>query len=293
MHEPVMVNEAIEKLSLKKGDIIFDGTCGAGGHDEAILKRILPGGRVIAVDKDRTAIEAAKQKLAGFKDNITFVHSDFRKLDTIIADNAQRLVNGAIFDLGVSSGHLDESKRGFSFRREGPLDMRMNQDQDLSACDVVNRLRRSDLEYIISHFGEERHAKLIARSIERAREKEPITTTGKLEEIIYKAVGRYYKGQKLHPAARTFQALRIYVNDELGALEKALDKLDKCIERGGRVCFISFHSLEDRIVKRAFKDLQRQGSFKIITKKPLRPQPEERKKNPRSRSAKLRVAERI
>lgn len=293
MHTPVMRKEVLTYLKLEKGDRVFDGTCGGGGHDSEILKRIMPGGNIIAVDKDPKAIERAKKNLSSFEDNVTFVNADFREIDKIIQDCQDRPVNAVLVDLGVSSEQIDGIERGFSFRRNGPLDMRMYPQQKLSAWDVVNRIKESDLRYIIAEFGEERHAKIISRAISRAREKKKINTTFELKDIICRTAGRYYWNQKLHPAARTFQGIRIYVNDELAALEELLEKLPDCLVPGGRACFISFHSLEDRRVKLAFKDLQKREKFNIITKKPVRPGASEKKDNPRSRSAKMRVAERM
>ncbi len=293
MHTPVMRKEVLTYLRLEKGDSVFDGTCGGGGHDSEILKRIMPGGNIIAVDKDPNAIRRARKNLSSFKDNMTFVNADFREIDNIIRSCQDRPVNAVLVDLGVSSDQIDGEERGFSFRRNGPLDMRMDPEQKLSAWDVVNRIKERDLCYIISEFGEERHAKIISRAIAKAREKKKINTTFELKDIICRTVGRYYLKQKLHPAARTFQGIRIYVNDELAALEEVLEKLPDCLLPGGRACFISFHSLEDRRVKLAFKEFQKRKKFNIITKKPVRPEATEMKENPRSRSAKMRVAERI
>jgi 16S rRNA (cytosine1402-N4)-methyltransferase len=270
---------------------VLDATVGGGGHADEILKRIIPGGKLIAVDKDPAAVERTKKLFEGLGEFITFINKDFRDIDGIMGSLGISEIDGALFDLGMSSFQVDEEGRGFSFLKDGPLDMRFDPRWGYSAKDVVNGASREELAGIIKSCGEERHARLVARAICDARRKKRIETTAELADIIRKAVGGKYRGQKLHPAARTFQALRIYVNDELGALQDALGGTIKHLRPGGRVCVISFHSLEDRIVKNFFRDAAKRGELDIITKKVIRPAREEIRANPRARSAKLRAAE--
>jgi len=270
---------------------VLDATVGGGGHADEILKRIIPGGKLIAVDKDPEAIERTRRLFEGLSEFITFINRDFRDITEIIASLGIDGIDGALFDLGMSSFQVDEEGRGFSFLKDGPLDMRFDPRGGTSARNVVNGAHQEELAGIIRSYGEERHALLIARAICAARRDKRIDTTAELAEIIRKAVGGRYRGQRLHPAARTFQALRIHVNDELGALKEALEGTVKYLRPGGRICVISFHSLEDRIAKNFFRDAAKQGGIDIITKRVLRPTREEVRENPRARSAKLRVAE--
>jgi len=289
----VLLKEIIEYLNPGDGDVVFDATVGGGGHAEEILKRIVPGGKLIASDRDPEAIERARQRLGAFNEVATFVNEDFRNVEEILGRAGVDGIDGAVFDLGISSFQIDEGRKGFSFLREGPLDMRFDPRQALSAKDVVNKFGAEELSDIISKYGEERYAKLLARAICSARKQKKIGTTTELVDIIKKAVGRKYARQRIHPAARTFQAIRIYVNDEINALEKTIKKTITYLRPEGRICVISFHSLEDRIVKNVFRDLARSGEVKLITKRPISPTWEEVKDNPRSRSAKLRVAEKL
>ncbi|MFH1846499.1 MAG: 16S rRNA (cytosine(1402)-N(4))-methyltransferase RsmH [Candidatus Omnitrophota bacterium] len=291
MHISVLLNEVIEFLSLKDGDIIFDGTLGGGGHAEEILKRISPNGRLIGVDKDSAAIERVKKKLSKFKENLILENDDFRNVDEILKKIGIKSINGAIFDLGMSSYQVDDKERGFSFLHDGPLDMRFDREQKMSARYIVNTFSKSELTDIIRTFGEERYSGQIAGAICAARQKKAINTTSELAGVIKRSVGGKYRKQRINPAARTFQALRIYVNDELGSLEAVIGKTVQCLAPGAKICLISFHSLEDRIVKRAFRALAKEGLLTIITKKPLISGRDEIKDNPRARSAKLRVAE--
>jgi len=292
MHFPVLLEEVISCLQPEAGDVILDATAGGGGHAKAILGKILPGGTLVAVDRDAEAVERVRGQLESFRDHVTLVNEDFRNIDKILDSLDIDLIDGALFDIGMSSFQVDDAERGFSFRKDGPLDMRFDTGTGPTAADIVNTASLEELADIIKKYGEERHAKRVAQAIVAAREKERIETTGTLADVVAKAVGRKYRGVKLHPAARTFQALRICVNDELEALEEALDRTAELVKPGGRICVISFHSLEDRIVKRAFKALASDGPFIMVTKKPVRPGNEEMRDNPRSRSAKLRVIER-
>ncbi len=293
MHLPVLLHEVIDHLDLEDGDVILDATLGGGGHAVEILKKIVPTGTLIAVEKDPEAIEISKKRLKDFAKNIIYVNDDFRNIDKILKKvNIEKLA-GAVFDLGVSSFQLDEGRKGFSFLRDGPLDMRFNAGRGLSARDIVNSFKREELASIIKEYGEERYARRVAEAICKAREEKAITTTGELADIIVKAVGNKYRSQKLHPAVRTFQAIRIFVNDELTSIEEAAGKTIDHLMAGARICVISFHSLEDRIVKNAFRREAVSGRVRLLRKKPITPSREELEHNARSRSAKLRVAERL
>ena len=291
MHIPVLLNEVIEYLELKPGMIVVDATAGGGGHSKAILEQIIPGGRLIAIDRDQDAVERVKQELCDYLPNIEVVNGNFSDIDNILRDLGIERINGALFDLGVSSFQIDIAARGFSFLEDGPLDMRFNKEQQLTAYEVVNTFSREELSGIIKDFGEERHAKMAATAIVNARKNKRIQTTLELAEIVKKTLGRKYYKQKLHPAVRTFQGIRIYVNDELSAVKTALEKTINCLDIGGKVCVISFHSLEDRIVKNVFRDNGREGILKILTKKPICATRDEVRNNYRARSAKLRVSE--
>ncbi len=288
-----MLKEVMEYLLPEAGDIILDATLGGGGHSQSILKKITPGGKLIALDMDPDAIERGVELLEDFKDSVVYVNNNFRNVDKILGANNIKRIDGAVFDLGVSSFQIDLAEKGFSFLREGPLDMRFDPEQDLSAKDVVNTFSSEELVDIIREYGEERHAKLVARAICAARKAKKIETTGELTEIVQRAVGSKYRSQKIHAACRTFQGLRIYVNDELAALEEALNKTIELLSPTARICVIAFHSLEDRIVKNIFRMRAKNGDLNLIVKKPLRPGIEEVQANSRSRSAKFRVAERI
>lgn len=288
-----MLREAVSSLNLRPGLVVLDATVGGGGHASEILKNILPGGRLIALDADKAAIEIAEKTLGGYRESIQLINENFRNLDRALAKENIKSLSAILFDLGISSYQIDGNGRGFSIKENSRLDMRMDQNLVLTAYDIVNRYRERDLSDIIRNFGEEHFSGRIARSIAEARSRKPIETTRDLAEIIHRAVGFRYKKSRIDPATRTFQALRIAVNDELGALEEGLKKAISWLDAGGRICVISFHSLEDRIVKNLFRGYQKLGVLKVITKKPLRPSGEETVMNPRSRSARLRVAERV
>ncbi|MBD3426220.1 MAG: 16S rRNA (cytosine(1402)-N(4))-methyltransferase RsmH [Candidatus Omnitrophica bacterium] len=290
MHLPVLVREVIGNLSPEPGDVIFDGTLGGGGHAREIIKRIAPGGRLIGVDRDPEAVDRIIQI---FGDRGIFVNDDFRNVDRILTEVGVEKIDGAVFDLGLSSYQIDDQRRGFSFLKDGPLDMRFDKRQSLSAEKVVNEFGKEELAEIISKYGEERHARIVARAICSERRKKRISTTGDLVDVIRRAVGRKYTRQRIHPAARTFQAIRIFVNEELVSVEEGVGKTLTFLSPGARICVISFHSLEDRIVKNIFRDSARAGELRRVNKKPIRPGREEVAANPRSRSAKLRVAEKI
>jgi 16S rRNA (cytosine1402-N4)-methyltransferase len=281
-HIPVMLNECLETLNLKLGHWYIDGTFGAGGHTKALLER---GVNVLAIDQDINVLHTVNDFKAMYGERFKFAKGNFRHLDAHAREAGLESVSGILLDIGVSSMQIDNAERGFAFRQDGPLDMRMS-DEGESAADVVNSLGQDELAAIIYKYGEERHSRRIARAIVEHREKQKITTTTELVEIIQRAYPGGYRQD--HPARRTFQALRIYVNDELGALEDALKSSEKILADGGRLVVLSYHSLEDRIVKHALKESQR---LQAIIKRPLTATEREISENPRARSAKLRVAE--
>lgn len=287
-HIPVMREEVLEALELKSSGIYVDATLGLGGHAVGILQRT-EGCTLIGIDRDESAIRIAKERLKGYQ-KVYFVKEKFSNLKEVVNKLGYEKVDGIILDAGVSTLHLKAEDRGFSFMTDGPLDMRMDQSSDLTAEEVVNNYKEKDLADVIYQYGDERYSRRIAKSIVYNRRKKRITTCKELEEIVYKAVGR--RG-KIHPATRTFQAIRIEVNSELDELSKAVDSGAELLEKQGRFCVLSYHSLEDRIVKNAFRKLAKEGLFRIITKKPMVPERAEQKLNPSSRSAKLRVAEKI
>lgn len=287
-----MLEEVIGYLNLKKGDIVVDATAGGGGHAMEILKRISPGGRLIGIDADRSALAIAAENLKDFKGSFKLINDNFRNLDIVLSGEGIDRLDAALFDIGISSYQLEEGSKGFSIQENGPLDMRMDERLTTTAYDIVNKYKEEELSGIIERFGEERFHKRIARFIVEARSKETIKTTHELAQIVRRAAG--FRGKtRIDPATRTFQAIRIAVNDELGALEDGLKRAVALLEPGGRIAVISFHSLEDRIVKNMFKGYAGLGLVKILTKKPVVPGMQEIASNPRSRSAKLRVAERI
>lgn len=305
-HIPVLLNEVIAYLNLQQDGTYVDCTLGGGGHTEKIIEKILPGGRVIGIDQDPNALAAAGKRLSPYEANIIYVHSNFYRLKDVIAELGIEEIDGVLFDLGVSSHQLDEGDRGFSYKQDAPLDMRMNPADSVTAEKLVNELDEHQLTTIIKDYGEERWAKRIAQFIVTYRKEQPIHTTGDLVEIIKKAIPAGARRDGPHPAKRTFQALRIAVNDELNRFAQALRDAVEILKPGGRVCVISFHSLEDRITKEVFKELARscmcppelpvcrcnkQKMVDIITGKPVLPGAEELAQNPRARSAKLRVAQ--
>jgi 16S rRNA (cytosine1402-N4)-methyltransferase len=286
-----MLQEVLRSLNLKPGDTVVDATLGGGGHAREILKAISPGGRLIGIDADETALEKAAESLKGFDGSFTLIRGNFREVEAIMSREGTAHVDGALFDLGVSSYQLESPARGFSMMHESRLDMRMDTAAGITAYDVVNRYSERDLSALIQKFGEERFHRRIANAIVYERAKRKIETTHDLVRVIHKAVGSRYRKSKIDPATRTFQAIRIAVNDELGALEEGLRRVIPLLNPEARIAVISFHSLEDRIVKHLFREYSKNGILKIITKKPALASEEEVRSNPRSRSAKLRVAE--
>ena len=306
-HIPVLLNECIEGLNIRDDGIYVDGTVGLGGHSSEIARR-LKTGRLICVDRDETAIARSRERLSEYSDKITFVHGNFCEIAAILKDLGIEEVDGMLFDLGVSSPQLDEGERGFSYMLDAPLDMRMDQTDTLSAWLVVNKWPREKLEHILRDYGEERYYRLIANAILKAREEGTLNTTSQLVEIIKKAVPSAALREKQHPAKRTFQAIRIAVNDELGAVQQMMDTAPDCLAKGGRLAVISFHSLEDRIVKKGIQNREngckcpREApictcgfvqTLRSVSRKPITAGDEELEENPRARSAKLRIAERV
>ena len=291
-HQPIMVDEVLELLRPRPGAIIVDGTVGTGGHSMAIAPRLLPDGALIAIDRDAEALNQARQRLVEFESTVRVVHDNYRNLPETLAQLGYARVDGIVVDLGMSSWQVNDPQRGFSFSHDGPLDMRMDRTQTLSAEALVNDSSSQDLEHIVATLGEERFAARIAQRIVQERRISPITTTAQLASIIARAVPGRARHGRLHVATRTFQALRMAVNDELGALEAWLHILPGLLNPGGRVVVLAFHSLEDRLVKQSMIHGFREGIWHLLTKKPLRAGAEEIARNPRARSAKLRAVER-
>ena len=305
-HKPVLLEECLAALDIKPGGTYLDGTLGRAGHSLEILRR-LPGGRLIGIDRDLTAIEAARERLAEFEGRVTLVHGNFRDLGEILRDLDVDKLDGMLFDLGVSSPQLDDPGRGFSYMHDAPLDMRMDATATLDAGQVVNRWSYEELRGILYEYGEERYAPQIARAIVRRREERPIETTGELVEVIRAAMPAQALREKQHPAKRSFQAIRIAVNGELEALGPMLEEAAENLAPGGRLAVITFHSLEDRMVKQKLRELAtgctcppefpvcvcgKKPKMKLVTRKPVVSGPAELADNPRARSAKLRVGER-
>ena len=283
-HVPVLLAETLELLAVRPGGLWVDGTVGLGGHAEAVLRATSPAGRLRGIDRDREALERARARLLPFGDRVRLEHADYREIKERLAGEA---ADGILLDLGVSSLQLDDAERGFSFQREGPLDMRMDRSERGSASELVNRMPENDLADLIHEYGEEPYSRRIARAIARAREKAPIATTTELAEIVRRAAPKSRR-PGFHPATRTFQALRIRTNRELDGLEPALERAAECLRPAGRMAVIAFHSLEDRAAEQAFRSLATRG-FRVLTKKPLRPGEPETRDNPRARSARLRA----
>jgi 16S rRNA (cytosine1402-N4)-methyltransferase len=289
-HIPVMVEEVMTFLRCEPGHTYVDATLGGGGHTSEILKRTSPDGIVIGIEWDEDALAEAKNVLMPFGDRVKIFRENFVHLPDLVRAES---VDGILLDLGLSSFQVEKEGRGFSFKGEGPLDMRMDQRTDQTAADLINHLSLKELEYTLFHYGEESWAKKIVKAIVYERERGPIETTQTLRKIIHHAIPRRFHSRRIDPATKTFQALRIRVNDELENLRKILETGWTLLTKGGRMCIISFHSLEDRMVKETFRRLEKEGKMRILTKKPVTPSEEEQRRNPRSRSAKLRCAERV
>ena len=307
-HKPVMLAEVLSFLQPQSGQTFIDCTVGGGGHALEIVKRILPGGKLVGIDRDEEALRAAAQYLEPYSENVIFEKGNFADLEAIAGGLGIQTVDGVLFDLGVSSRQLESAERGFSFRYDAPLDMRMDTAQAVTARELVNSMSERRLAELIWKFGEERWAKRIAKFIADRRARQPIRTTSELVGIILAAIPAGARTETIHPATRTFQALRIAVNQELESLQAGLDAAIRLLAQSGRACVLSYHSLEDRIVKQAFaKHAGRcvcpsalpvcacgaKKSIKILTKRPVVPSEDEVCANPRARSARLRAAEKI
>ncbi|MCI9169662.1 MAG: 16S rRNA (cytosine(1402)-N(4))-methyltransferase RsmH [Lawsonibacter sp.] len=306
-HRPVLLDECIEALNIRPEGTYLDGTLGRAGHSREIARR-LTAGRLICVDRDRAALDAARERLAPWMDRVTLIHSNFDRVDEILDELSLSCVDGMLFDLGVSSPQLDDGTRGFSYMADAPLDMRMDREEGVTAAGIVNGWPQDELRRIISRYGEERYASQIAGAIARRREDKPISTTLELVEIIKRAMPAKALREKQHPAKRTFQAIRIAVNDELACVERMLQRAVPRLNKGGRLAVITFHSLEDRIVKTGLAEFARgctcppdfpvcvcgkTPDIRLVNKKPILPGGREIEENPRARSAKLRAAEKL
>lgn len=307
-HVPVMLGECLDGLKIKADGVYVDGTVGGGGHSSEIVKRLSDKGRLICFDKDEDALKASGARLADFKDRVTFVHDDYKNMPERLNEMGVGKVDGILLDLGVSSYQLDNAERGFSYMKDAPLDMRMDRSQRVSAFEVVNTYGEDEIAKILFDYGEEKLARAIARKIVNRRSEKPIETTLELAKIVedtYPAKTRWKYG---HPAKRTFQAIRIEVNDELSSLGEAITAMARRLEKGGRMAVITFHSLEDRIVKTAFKELSlactcppdfpvcvcgKVQEVELVNKKPIVASEKELDENPRSQSAKLRIVEKL
>lgn len=305
-HISVLLNETIDSLNIKPDGIYVDGTLGGGGHSLKICEKLGEKGRLIGIDQDMDAIEAATKRLRDYGDKVTIVHSNYLDIDSVLSDLSIGGVDGIVLDLGVSSYQLDNAERGFTYREDTALDMRMDQSSNLTAKDIVNNYSEQELYRVIRDYGEDGFAKNIAKHIVRARQEKPIETTGELNEIIKAAIpAKVRKGQG-HPSKKTFQAIRIELNKELEVLENSLDKMIELLNPGGRLCVITFHSLEDRIVKNIFRKNMnpcicppefpvctcgRKPAGKVLTRKPIIPDENELNENKRAKSSKLRVFE--
>ncbi len=305
-HVSVLLDETIEGLNINPDGIYFDGTLGGGGHSYEILKRLTGKGILIGVDQDGDAIDAASERLKSFEGKFQLVRSNYSEIETILNDLKISKIDGIVLDLGVSSYQIDNLERGFSYKEDAPLDMRMDRRQLLNAADVVNGYTEEQLIAMLRDYGEERYAKSIAKAIVEGRKDKPIATTQELSEIVKNAIPKKYQIAKGHPAKKTFQAIRIEVNNELNILKTTLDKMIDHLNPGGRICVITFHSLEDRIVKQKFRKYEnpctcppdfpvcvcgKKSKGKVITRKPIVPSDEEVENNKRSKSSKLRIFE--
>lgn len=306
-HVSVLLNETIDGLNINPDGIYVDGTLGGGGHSYEICKRLSDKGRLIGIDQDGEALEAARERLKEFEDKITLVRSNYCEIDTILKDLGIEKVDGIVLDLGVSSYQLDNLERGFSYKSDAPLDMRMDQRQNKTAADVVNNYSENELFRIIRDYGEDKFAKNIAKHIVMARKEKPLETTEELSEIIKASIPMKFQAKGGHHAKKTFQAIRIEVNQELTVLKESLDTMIDHLNPGGRICVITFHSLEDRITKIKFRENEnpctcppdfpvcvcgKVSKGKVITRKPIIPSEEEMTENKRSKSSKLRIFER-
>lgn len=306
-HKSVLLDETIESLNIKPNGIYVDGTLGGGGHSYEIAKRLTDGGRLIGIDQDEDAICAAKERLSEFADRVTIVRDNYCNMPKVLDELGISKVDGILLDIGVSSYQLDEAERGFTYKQDAPLDMRMDQRQEMTAKDIVNGYSEEDLYRIIRDYGEDKFAKNIAKHIVQARQIKPVETTFELDEIIKAAIPMKFRATGGHPAKKTFQAIRIELNRELEVLDESIDAMTDLLNDNGRLCIITFHSLEDRIVKTRFRKNEnpctcppdfpvcvcgKKPKGKVITRKPIVPDEEELEENKRAKSSKLRVFER-
>lgn len=306
-HISVLLDETIDGLDIKPDGIYVDGTLGGGGHSYEILKRLSPKGRLIGIDQDGEALKAAGERLKEFENQITLVRSNYCEIDKVLKELNVEKVDGILLDIGVSSYQLDNLERGFSYKSDAPLDMRMDTRQELTAADVVNTYSENELFKIIKDYGEDKFAKNIAKHIVLARKEKPLETTKELSEVIKRAIPMKVQAKGGHPAKKTFQAIRIEVNQELTVLKESIDKMIDLLKPNGRICIITFHSLEDRIVKTKFRENEnpctcppnfpvcvcgKKSKGKVITRKPIVPSEDEIEENKRAKSSKLRIFER-
>ena len=306
-HKSVLLKETIDNLNVKPDGIYVDGTLGGGGHSYEIAKRLTDGGRLIGIDQDEDAIRAAKERLSEFADRVTIVRDNYCNMPKVLDELGISKVDGILLDIGVSSYQLDEAERGFTYKQDAPLDMRMDQRQEMTAKDIVNGYSEEDLYRIIRDYGEDKFAKNIAKHIVQARQVKPVETTFELDEIIKAAIPMKFRATGGHPAKKTFQAIRIELNRELEVLDESIDAMTDLLNDNGRLCIITFHSLEDRIVKTRFRKNEnpctcppdfpvcvcgKKPKGKVITRKPIVPDEEELEENKRAKSSKLRVFER-
>ena len=306
-HKSVLLNETIENLNIKPDGIYVDGTLGGGGHSYEIAKRLSQNGRLIGIDQDEDAIRAAGERLAEFKDKVTIVRDNYCNMDKVLKSLGVRGADGILLDIGVSSYQLDEAERGFTYKQDAPLDMRMDKRQSMTARDIVNEYSEGELYRIIRDYGEDKFAKNIAKHIVEARSVKPVETTFELNEIIKAAIPLKFRATGGHPAKKTFQAIRIELNKELEVLDESIDTITNLLNDEGRLCIITFHSLEDRIVKTRFKNNEnpctcppdfpvcvcgKKSKGIVVTRKPIVPSEEELQENKRAKSSKLRVFER-
>lgn len=306
-HISVLLDETIDGLDIKPDGIYVDGTLGGGGHSYEILRRLSPKGRLIGIDQDGEALKAAGERLKEFENQITLVRSNYCEIDKVLKELNVEKVDGILLDIGVSSYQLDNLERGFSYKSDAPLDMRMDTRQELTAADVVNTYSENELFKIIKDYGEDKFAKNIAKHIVLARKEKPLETTKELSEVIKRAIPMKVKAKGGHPAKKTFQAIRIEVNQELTVLKESIDKMIDLLKPNGRICIITFHSLEDRIVKTKFRENEnpctcpqnfpvcvcgKKSKGKVITRKPIIPSEDEIEENKRAKSSKLRIFER-
>ena len=295
-HIPVLLKETIHGLNLKKGDIVVDGTINAGGHSIEIAKLIEKEGHIVGIDQDSDALSLAQKNLESIEPKLTLLRGNYRDMDTLLQEKDISSVNAILLDIGLSNRQLMDSKRGFSFAKDEPLLMTFNphpKEDELTACEILNTWDEENIADIIYGYGGERFSRRIAKGIVEARKEAPIERTFQLVEIVNKSVPFHYKRKSKNPATKTFQALRITVNDELGALKTGIEKALALLKQNGRLAIITFHSGEDRIVKKTFRELAQQQMVEIINKKPITPSEEELSNNPKARSAKLRIIQKI